>query len=207
MKRAQERLGRGTLQKGSCLGVNGRAEKIVFRGVANVQMNGSVQRGELHKVGRAKFSGFVRWFSRQRLFAKLFHWPHRGDPVHLTFFGAELLTGERGANERDVYWLGRSVQCESHRRETAMYINSDEIAATSPCVLQRHLVAILLADDQFSGFLKHDYATCLWAGFPNQQFPCACGVGSLLPWSGKRSRLRANGNGESERNRGKKAQG
>ena len=58
--RAQQGFGGGALHEGARLRVDGRAEKIVGGGVANVELDGGVELGEFDEIGLAKVAGFDR---------------------------------------------------------------------------------------------------------------------------------------------------
>ena len=58
VENADESFGGGTLHKGAGLGVDGRAEEVVGRGVANVEMEGRIERGEFDEVRLAEWTGF-----------------------------------------------------------------------------------------------------------------------------------------------------
>lgn len=55
-----QRLGSGALEEGPGLGVDGRAEEVVGRGVADVETDGRVKRGEIDEVRGKEVAGFAR---------------------------------------------------------------------------------------------------------------------------------------------------
>jgi hypothetical protein len=59
-QRAHQGFGRGTLKEGAGLGVDRRAQEVVFGGVANIEVNVRIERGELDEVRRAKFAVLAR---------------------------------------------------------------------------------------------------------------------------------------------------
>ena len=67
LQHTQKRLRGRPLKKCPRLRIDGRAQKVVRRGVANVEMNGRIERRQLSKVRLAKIAGLLRRRCCQRL--------------------------------------------------------------------------------------------------------------------------------------------
>src|SRR6266404_2866025 len=57
---AEEGIGSGTLQKGAGLRIDGSAEKVVGGGVANIQVNGRIAKGQFDQFRFSKRASFLR---------------------------------------------------------------------------------------------------------------------------------------------------
>src|ERR1700691_2629312 len=95
----QHRLRRGTLQEGARRGVNRRTQEVIRGGVADVQLDARIERGDVHQVGLAEAALLRGWLRCERFDAQLGYGPHRLDTEN-----ARPGLGHRGAHQQDEEW-------------------------------------------------------------------------------------------------------
>ena len=76
---ADESLGRGPLQKCARLRVNGRAEKVVGGGIADVEFDGGIERDQFNQIGLEKCPLLARRLLFERLCAQFLYRTKRRD--------------------------------------------------------------------------------------------------------------------------------
>src|SRR5207245_5889026 len=69
--RPHQRLGSRALQERPCFRVNRSAQEIVARGIADVEFNRGIKRGEFNQIRLAKVAIFCRRINSERFFAQL----------------------------------------------------------------------------------------------------------------------------------------
>src|SRR5262245_21510081 len=107
-------LGGRTLKKRPRLRVHRRADEVVRRGIANIELDGGIERRELHQIRRAMRSRFNRRLGRQCLGAKLGHGAHRRQSDRLSILALDWSSWEH--NTADPYFsrvaVGTTLECE-----------------------------------------------------------------------------------------------
>ena len=69
--RAHDRFRRGSLHESACLGVEPGPQKVVGRGVTNLEMNCRIEFAQLNQIGFAKIASLLRGLCRERCLHQL----------------------------------------------------------------------------------------------------------------------------------------
>ena len=87
---AKQCLLRWPLKEGACLGVDGRAQKIVRGRVADVELDRGIEVDQLHQIGFEESSLLRRWLCHERFCPQLLHRTQRRDTETGLLCEAEL---------------------------------------------------------------------------------------------------------------------
>ena len=111
-------FGCGTLEKGSCLRIDGRPEEVVGRGVADVELEDGIEFDELDEIGGAEVPSLVRWLGLEGGLAELFHGMQRYD-------AEAYLLGWRWVRQREQG--GGDAECllDRHKITFTQTVNGD----------------------------------------------------------------------------------
>ena len=93
VENADERFGGGALHKGAGLCVDGRAEEVVGRGIANVEMKSRIENDEFDEVGLAEWTGFGGRMRGEGRGADFADGPGGSDVVEVRGIGAGIGAG------------------------------------------------------------------------------------------------------------------
>jgi hypothetical protein len=71
---AEKSLRGRALKEGAGLRVNGSAKEVVRCSVTNIEMDGSIERGQFHEIKLAKRAFFLRWRGGKSVPAEYANW-------------------------------------------------------------------------------------------------------------------------------------
>src|SRR5215467_8141688 len=94
---AQQRFRGGALHESLRLPIKDSAHEIVGRGVADIELDGGIERRKLYQIGLAEIAGFRGRLCRHRPAAQLLDWFER-----LDMSASLILTGNLPSRERDA---------------------------------------------------------------------------------------------------------
>ncbi len=162
---------------GPSLRVDRGAEEIVCGGVADVEMNGGVERCEIDKIGVAKVAVFVGRGSSQSFLAKFVDGAGRLNAKNLALFGAEVTAREVEVAKRDAGGGVLPGANKMNRQGRSRRINQGEIFVGAR--RQADFLAVIFAKNELAEFFQNNEGCLFRAVLTDELLPVGRGVGRL----------------------------